>query len=145
MVSFGYMRYKGIKGKFYAIFSEFIRKRDFKKYKGQCIACGKTKLYSEIQCGHFCPASNCGFSLLFDEENCNGECAGCNAFDEGHLIRYRQNLITRIGEEKVKDLERRYDDHRYKGKTMKQWTKREYEAKILEYKEKLCKLEKTDQ
>lgn len=131
------MRYKGIKGKFWAVFSEYIRKRDFKQFGGRCITCGQVKDYSELQAGHFAPAGNCGFSLLFDEMNVHAECQYDNAFNSGHLIHYKTNLARRYGQDLVDDLEDRYNNSRYKGITTKQWTKKEYENKIKEYKEKI--------
>lgn len=130
------MRYKGIKGRFWKVFSDFIRLRDFKKYNGQCISCGRTVLYESLQAGHFAPAGNCGFALLFDEVNVNGECSTCNGFDRGHLIGYKNRLIERYGKKKVDELEKKYNDSHFKGITTKCWTKREYEVKIVEYKEK---------
>lgn len=136
------MRYKGLKGKLWKIFSDYIRLRDFKRYNGICISCGKCVLYSQFQAGHFAPAGNCGFALLFDEMNVNGECSYCNGFDSGHLIGYKNNLIERYGKKAVLKLEERYRDSHFKGITTKEWTKLEYENKILEYKEKIKQYEK---
>lgn len=135
------MRYKGIKGKFWAVFSEYIRKRDFKKY-GTCITCGKHFTdWRESQAGHFAPAGNCGFALLFDERNVNAECSYDNAFNSGHLIQYKTNLIKRYGKKFMDKLEDDYNASRYRGKTTKEWSKKEYEAKIEEYKEKITMLD----
>lgn len=131
------MRYKGIKGKFWHIFAEYIVARDIKRFGGCCIACGKVR---KLQGGHYAPASNCGFGLLFSETNVHGECAGCNAFDSGHLIPYRCNLIARYGEGFVKELEDSYNAARYKGKTTKEWPKKVYEEKIEYYKQKITSL-----
>lgn len=131
------MRYRGIKGKFWQVFSEFIRRRDTKRFGGKCIACRRIR---KLQAGHFAPASNCGFSLLFDERNVNGECAYCNSFDSGHLIPYRSGLVERYGEAWVVQLETEYNASRYKGKITKEWPKAIYQAKIEEYKEKINNL-----
>ncbi len=128
------MRYKGIKGRFWVVFADFIRQRDTRKYHGRCVACRRVRT---LQAGHYAPAGNCGFALLFDERNVNGECAGCNAFDSGHLIPYRAGLVERYGEAWVLQLEADYNASRYKGKTSHEWSKKEYEEKIREYKEKL--------
>lgn len=133
-------RYSGLKGKFWDVFSDYIRLRDFLKY-GTCITCGKkVSSYKELQGGHYAPAGNCGFYLLFHEDNVNGECGGCNAFDSGHLVWYGKNLKNRIGEERYNHVISEYDASRFKGKTTKQWNKREFEAKILEYKNKIKEL-----
>lgn len=134
------MRYKGIKGRFWKAFSDYVRLRDYKRY-GHCITCLKTKDYSELQAGHFLAAGNCGFGLLFDEQNVNGECPHDNAFNKNHQVDYRKNLIGRIGLVDVERLEQRYRDSHYGGKIAKEWSKKEYEAKISEYREKLINLE----
>lgn len=135
------MRYKGIKGKFWKVFSDYIRKRDFKKFKGACISCGRVTDYTQFQAGHYAPAGNCGFALLFDEMNVNGECSTCNGFDRGHLIGYKNGLIKRYGSDAVEVLEERYKDSHFRGVTTKNWTQKEYEAKIVEYKEKIKEYE----
>lgn len=133
-------RYKGLKGKFWDVFSDFIRLRDFLKY-GTCVACGKkVSSYKELQGGHYAPAGNCGFYLLFHEDNVSGECSGCNGFDSGHLVWYRENLIRRIGMERYQHIIDEYDASRFKGKTTKAWNDREYAIKIEEYKAKIKEL-----
>jgi len=132
-------RYKGVKGKFWKVFAVFIRLRDSQKY-GTCIACNRKKPYEELQAGHYLAAGNCGFSLLFDEENVNGECPYDNAYNKNHQMESRENLIKRIGQSRVEDLERRYRDAHYGGRTTKEWSKKEYEAKIAEYVEKTAQI-----
>lgn len=134
-------RYKGIKGKFWTVFSEYVRKRDMKNFGGRCVTCDQAKDYSELQAGHFAPAGNCGFGLLFDEMNVHAECQYDNAFNKGHLIQYKTNLERRYGKPTVEDIERRYNDSRYKGITTKNWTKKEYEEKISQYKAKIRDLD----
>jgi hypothetical protein len=91
-------------------FAKYIRERDFKKYQS-CISCGRrVENVEELQCGHFKPAQNCGNILLLDEQNNNGECGGCNAFDEGHIHGYRKNLIARIGVKAVERLDEMYEE-----------------------------------
>jgi len=129
------MRYKGKKGVLWDVFARFIRLRDSQKY-GTCITCGRKKDYHELQAGHYLAAGNCGFGLLFDEDNVHGECSYDNGFNPNHQHEYRRNLLKRIGVEKVESLEQRYKDSHYRGKITKEWSKKEYEAKIAEYKQK---------
>ncbi len=131
-------RYKEyFKDKMWSAISMYVVKRDEKKYDGRCISCGK-KL--KLQAGHFAPASNCGFDLLFDEDNIHGECEYDNGFNAGHLIGYRQGLIKRYGKKFVETLEKRYNDSRYKGIITKEYSKQEYINKMLEILEKYKKL-----
>ena len=109
------------------VFNEFIRKRD----EGlPCISCGENKL---LQAGHYFPTQ--GYDgLRFNENNVNGECAGCNCFDDAHLIFYGENLLDRIGGTKLALLNaaaREYKQYGYK------FTRSELIEKIEYYKQKL--------
>lgn len=79
-------------------FNEFIRKRD----DGLgCISCGS---FNEIQAGHFYSAGHHN-NLRFNPDNCNSQCKRCNYFLSGNLIKYRANLIDKIGIERVEQLD----------------------------------------
>jgi len=109
------------------VFNEYIRKRD----EGlTCISCGEYKL---LQAGHYFPVQ--GYDgLRFNENNVNGECAGCNCFDDAHLIFYGENLLDRIGGTKLALLNaaaREYKQYGYK------FTRSELIEKIEYYKQKL--------
>lgn len=121
------------KDKMWSAISLYVVARDEKKYKGICISCFKKR---KLQAGHYAPAMNCGFALLFDENNINGECEYDNGFNKGHLIGYRKGLINRYGEQFVLDLEDRYNASRYRGVIKKEYSKLEYISKILEILEK---------
>lgn len=130
-------RYIGRKGIYWYLLSLYTRKRDFKEY-GTCISCGKeVESYQDFDAGHYAPAGNCGFALLFFKLNINGECKGCNAFDDGHLIGYEKNLRIRYGDLNVEDLKMVYLD-RHKS-TTKEWTQIEYDTKIKELLELLSR------
>ena len=74
-------------------FHKFIRTRDKDL---PCICCGK---YTTLQAGHFYSASNS--SVRFNEDNVHGQCKKCNYFLSGNLLPYRENLIKKIGQERV--------------------------------------------
>lgn len=123
-----YYRYAGKKGIYWYLLSMYVRMRDFNKY-GTCISCGKPfNTWKDSQAGHYAPAQNCGFDLLFDKMNIHGECPKCNnpVFSGGKLIPYRANLVIRYGEDFVKELDARYAAK----KTMKEWTSKEYDIEI---------------
>jgi len=72
----------------------YIRKRDEGK---PCISCGQ---YKTLQAGHFFAVG--GYDgIRYMEDNIHGECAHCNCWDESHLIGYRDNLLNRIGQERL--------------------------------------------
>lgn len=113
------------KSVYWYYFSNLRKLQDLKKY-GTCISCGR-KLYEineQANAGHFVPTANCGFALLFHPLNVNLECAGCNAFDPGHLIGYRINLDARYGEGTSDKL------WQMKWKPTKEWSRLEYIANI---------------
>jgi len=108
-----------LKKKAQYIFHKYIRKRD----EGlPCISCGN---HRELQAGHYVPQSNSSL-LVMHEWNVNGECGGCNCFDQFHLINYRENLIHKIGIEAVKWLE----DNKHGSK---KWSRQELEIIIEKY------------
>ena len=116
-----------LKSELQIIFNSYIRERD----KNQpCISCGQFK---PLQAGHFFPVQ--GYDALrFDQDNVHGECAGCNCFDEGHLIGYQDNLRIRIGNERLEELKERARDYKKNGY---KWTRSELEEMIIIYKNKL--------
>lgn len=133
-----YWRYKGRKGIYWSLLSEYIRKRDLLNF-GTCISCGKEfNDIKQVQAGHYAPAGNCGFALLFDERNINAECPSCNnpVFSSGKLIPYRANLVKRYGEDYVKKLDEEYSNK----EVTKEWSQGEYDKKIKELQGKIEKL-----
>ena len=129
-------RYKGIKGKYWDWFSDYVRMRDFLEF-GTCISCSKKiEAWDKgTNAGHFIPAGKCGFGLLFDEENVHLECIACNGFNEFHLIPYARNLDIRYSDGFAKALEERYNNHHFKAQITKEWGKKEYETKLEELKQ----------
>lgn len=136
-------RYSGIKAKYWDYLSDYIRMRDFLEY-GTCITCGKkfSSWNDGSQAGHFIAAGNCGFDLLFDKKNINAECQYDNAWNSNHQITMRANLARRYGEDYVVALEERYKDNHFRGKTTKEWTKREYAIYLELLKEEVEELAK---
>lgn len=78
-------------------FNKFIRLRDKDQ---KCISCNN----SGNQAGHYFSAGHYR-ALRFNEDNCNLQCMPCNYYKHGNLIEYRINLVKKIGEKRVKDLE----------------------------------------
>jgi hypothetical protein len=100
------------------IFNAYIRERD--RDLG-CISCGGRVDHA----GHYLSVGHHG-AFRFDESNCHGQCMPCNNFKHGNLIRYRQGLVDRIGENRVRELEAEKN-------TVKKWTREEVNAIIITY------------
>lgn len=103
------------------VFNCWIRNRD-KKFG--CISCGK----EVTEAGHYYSQGHYS-SLRFNEINTNGQCTRCNCFLSGNLIKYRQGLVKRYGEQKVLELERSVAI-----RTVKKWSRFELEMIIKMYK-----------
>lgn len=82
------------------VFNEFIRERDKDK---SCISC-KKQHNGQYHAGHYLSVGGSP-ELRFNEMNCNKQCAPCNLHLHGNLIKYRVNLIKKIGIEEVEKLE----------------------------------------
>ena len=114
------------------IFNKFIRLRD----KGKpCISCNQHK--EDMQAGHFFAVG--GYSgLRFDEDNCHSECVKDNNFNESHLIGYGDNLLLRIGKDRLRALKMRSQAYKREGV---KWSRIDLREKIEYYKEKVKELE----
>lgn len=138
-VKMNYWRYEGRKGIYWMLLSKYVRMRDFLKH-GTCVSCeGEFEKWDDAQAGHYAPAGNCGFALLFDKDNVHAECPACNnpRFSPGKLIPYRSTLVKRYGEKYAKKL-----DERYKNQVItKEWSQKEYDQKIWELKAEVEELE----
>lgn len=86
-----------------AIFNEFIRLRDRNE---PCISCGTTKPDIKYDAGHF-HSVKAYPSVRVYEDNVHKQCSNyCNVHLSGNSIKYRENLIIRIGQERFDELER---------------------------------------
>jgi len=86
--------------KLQAEFNKFIRARD----KGlPCISCQRLH-GGQIHAGHYKTVGG-NPELRFDELNCHAQCSTCNNHLSGNLIKYRSNLLVKIGAKKLRYLE----------------------------------------
>ncbi|EOL3928784.1 recombination protein NinG, partial [Escherichia coli] len=67
--------------------------------------------------------------LRFDERNIHKQCVVCNQYKSGNLVPYRVELINRIGQEAVDEIESNHNRHR--------WTVEECRAIKAKYQQKL--------
>lgn len=92
-------RYSGIKGKAWSILSDFVRMRDFIKYK-ICVSCGKTIWHwRDTDAGHFISMSGHGALIGFHPDNINAQCKNCNQISSPHIgAQYERCLEFRLEE-----------------------------------------------
>ena len=81
-------------------FNKFIRMRD---HNEPCISCQKHHS-GQYHAGHYL-TTGAHPELRFNENNCAKQCQPCNTHLSGNLIRYRENLIVKIGVAAVEELE----------------------------------------
>lgn len=123
-------RYSDLKGILWWVTSVYVRKRDFQLYHGACIGCDRIMdSWKDLQAGHFISASKCGFALLFDLRNINGECGACNKWDKQKLT-YERNLDLRYGKGTAQEVKEQYFESRKVGKTGKEFSHQEYDRRI---------------
>ena len=82
------------------VFNKYIRMRDDDQ---ACISCQKP-MHKKINAGHFRSVGSSPH-LRFNENNCHAQCEHCNNYLSGNIGNYRINLIKKIGESKVIELE----------------------------------------
>ncbi len=95
-----------------------------------CISCGREVGYRQ-EAGHYMSKGGNGH-IRFDEKNINSQCHVCNCHQSANLIKYRENLILKIGLKEVERLET---------KTVKRWEVEELKEIIEKYREKIKKIE----
>lgn len=133
-------RYQGLKGIYWYLISEYVRRRDFGMW-GTCVSCGKKMdSWKQMQGGHFIAASTGGFELLFDMTNIHGECGYCNGFDPNHLIGYEATLDKRYGKGTAAILKKKYLKSR-KSTPQKAWNDKEFDEAIRNLQAELILLE----
>lgn len=114
------------------VFALYIRLRDIMPSgQGRCISCGNIKFFHELDCGHF--HSRKHMSTRFDEDNCHAECIACNRASDEHLLKYRDNLIEKIGMG-------RFDALKLRAALPKHWMDYELEEKIEYYRKEVKRL-----
>ena len=83
------------------VFNRYIRLRDEGK---PCISC-KTSYKDNFQAGHYF-SSGGNWSTRFNENNCFNQCIRCNMYLSGNLREYSINILDRISEQDLEDLEK---------------------------------------
>lgn len=111
-------------------FNEFIRLRD---EKDGCISCDKPSGWNgQWHASHY-KTVGARPDLRFNEFNCHKSCSVCNNYLSGNLASYLQNLIKKIGEDRVKELDVVPKPKKYTAQDYKQIYEH-YKAKIKELK-----------
>ncbi len=119
-----------------AAFNAYIRERD--KDKG-CFVCGRpfTDKPGQVQhAGHVRSRGAAGH-LRFNEDNCHGECEGCNGPHGAKPHQIEAGAIARIGAERYAELCADNTPHKWQRDELIA-IKHEYRAKLKELKGRTC-------
>ena len=98
----------GLKEKTQKVVNRYIRLRD--KYK-PCVSCGKSEAM-QFDAGHYENVHGHP-QLRFNTLNIHKQCSHCNCQLSANKVPYREELIRRIGIEKVEKLERDHSIKKY--------------------------------
>ncbi len=83
-----------------------VRQRDSKDGYFICISCEELKPINQMNSGHYF-AKEFYKSVRFDLDNMHGQCVRCNKYLSANLIPYRSNLLLKIGEHRLRQLEQK--------------------------------------
>jgi hypothetical protein len=89
--------------------NQYVRLRDL---NSPCISCGYIGNGRKWNAGHFKPQGN-NQQLRYYTLNIFIQCEQCNSFKSGNLVPYRENLIKKIGLNKVEWLESNHETKKY--------------------------------
>lgn len=108
-------------------FNAYIRQRDAGK---PCISCQRMHK-GQMQAGHYL-STGAHPAMRFTEINTHAQCVPCNDHLSGNIIRYRPNLIIKIGLDQVEWLEGPHEPAK--------WTIEQLQGIIKTYRGKLKEL-----
>ena len=121
--------------RYWKVISDFVRQRDFEKYKGRCVSCDhRFESYKEAQGGHFLPWGACNSYFKFDISNVHAQCSTCNYelkkshAEVGHA--FGEELKRRYGEKHLDWIEK--ENNKWRGVKLEDHIMVERVEKLLE-------------
>ena len=109
-------------------FNAWVRARDAEL---PCVSCGRHH-QGKYDAGHYRTVGG-NPALRFEPLNCHRQCSPCNSQLSGNIVKYRIELVKRIGIERVDWLEGPHEPKKYTVEQLKAMTA-EYRAKTRELK-----------
>jgi hypothetical protein len=99
-------RYTGIKAKAWAILSDFVRCRDWHRYR-TCVATGqRIENWRDSDAGHYVPMASHGANIGFDTMNIHMQSKISNKLssaEDGAM--FKETLLDRYGDRIIRDIE----------------------------------------
>ena len=122
---------KGLIKKLDKIFSEYIRRRYAKNDIVECVTCGVTKHWKEVDAGHFMSRKH--YATRWHPQNVQVQCKHCNGFRAGENYLFGKYLDSSYGigtADELVSLSRQ----------IKKYTDKDIEELILHYKNLLINI-----
>ncbi len=91
------------------VVNAYVRLRD---KNNPCISCGYIGDGRKWNAGHFRPQGG-NQQLRFNLLNLHRQCEPCNSYKSGNLVSYRENLIKKIGLDRVEIIEANHERGNY--------------------------------
>jgi len=107
-----------------AAVNAYVRERDRDL---PCVSCGR-RHEGQYHAGHYRSVGSCP-ELRFDIRQIHKQCSPCNNYLSGNLLNYRPELIRRIGQAAVDEIEGPHEQKKYTVDDLKA-IKAEYKAKL---------------
>jgi hypothetical protein len=116
--------------KAWKVVSDFVRQRDWEKYK-RCVSCGTyLESWQKGQAGHYRAWSLCNGIFKYDLRNVALQCAACNYHSDGKIGHtFAEELKRRYGDNILDELND--EDRKHRGKKVEEWQLVEMCAKLL--------------
>ena len=91
-------------------FNAWVRARDYGK---PCVSCGHPDNGTrQRHAGHY-RSVGAHPALRFEPANVHAQCVKCNNYQSGNLVAYREELVRRIGLDRVEWLESHHEPRKY--------------------------------
>jgi hypothetical protein len=118
--------------RYWKVISDFVRQRDFNKYKGRCVSCGKRlEQWQDGQGAHYRRYATCNSYFKFHPDNVALSCAYCNQNEDGVIGHaFAEELKRRYGEKHLDWIEK--ENNKWRGVKLEDHIMVERVEKLLE-------------
>jgi hypothetical protein len=116
--------------KAWKVVSDYVRQRDWEKYK-RCVSCGTyLESWQKGQAGHYRAWGSSNGLFKYNLKNIALQCASCNQISDGKIGHaFGEELKRRHGDGIFDELD--MEDRKYRGKKIEEWELVEMCAKLL--------------
>lgn len=118
--------------RYWKVISDFVRQRDFQKYKGKCVSCAKRlEQWQDGQAAHYRRYATCNSYFKFHPDNIALSCSYCNQNEDGVIGHsFGEELKRRYGEKHLDWIEK--ENNKWRGVKLEDYIIVERVEKLLE-------------